>query len=94
MSVFKKELQPVSLAKREIPPIKRFDRPQRVYELAVGHVVLAFENDQLGWWEAIILEKNEDRYTLAWDGCPDQPVFERSQHQIALLCPQVTPSVP
>ena len=87
MSVFKRDNIVDSTKSKDLPPIKRYDRPQSVSELAVGHVVIAFESDEVGWWEAIILERNEDQFTLAWDGCPDQPTFKRSQYQVALLCP-------
>lgn len=68
-------------------PIARFDRPQSVADLAVGHSVIAFENEELGWWEAMILERAGSEFTLAWVGCPDQPAFKRNQYQLALLCP-------
>lgn len=77
----------ISRLKKSDNPIARFDRPQSLVELAVGHSVIAFENEELGWWEAMVLERDGPEFTLAWVGCPDQPTFQRNQYLLALLCP-------
>lgn len=57
--------------------------------LAVGNVVIAFENQDDGWWPAVVVRvASENMYTLRWRDYPDQPTIVRSRKHIALLHPE------
>jgi hypothetical protein len=56
--------------------------------LAPGHLVIAQEeNAEDGWWEAVIVEIEEDKLTLRWRDYPKQPKVQRYRTAIALLDP-------
>jgi len=50
-----------------------------------GSVVLAPAAPGEGWWEAVIVKVKGDLLTLRWRDYPDDPVFARRRHQIALF---------
>ena len=56
----------------------------------VGHLVIAQEGADDGWWEAIVVEKNDDMLTLRWRDYPHrphQPRVIRHRATVALLNP-------
>jgi hypothetical protein len=56
-------------------------------EIAAGHLVIAQESLEYGWWEAIVLERNGDSFTLNYRDYPHLPKFVRHRDGIALMCP-------
>ena len=51
--------------------------------IAVGNLVLADETE--GWWEAIVEAVTGSTLTLSWRDWPDEPRFQRTRDQVALL---------
>jgi hypothetical protein len=63
------------------------DLPGSWDDVAPGHVVLARETLECGWWEAVVVERNGDFVTVRYR---DYPVFHpRVRHRsvVALLSP-------
>ena len=61
--------------------------PRSWDEIAAGHLVVAQESLEYGWWEAIVLERKGDRFTLQYRDYPHLPKFVRHRSGIALMCP-------
>jgi hypothetical protein len=55
--------------------------------IAVGHLVIAQEALDDGWWEAIVLARDGDMLTLKWRDYPWQPNVLRHAGSVALLKP-------
>jgi hypothetical protein len=55
--------------------------------IEVGHLVIAQEGPRDGWWEAIVVEKNDDMITLRWRDYPRQANVVRHRLAVALLHP-------
>jgi hypothetical protein len=54
----------------------------------VGHLVIAQAADPGdGWWEAIVVGKDEDMLTLQWRDYPKEPKLVRHRAAVALLRP-------
>ena len=64
--------------------------PRTWDEVDVGHLVIAHENAESGWWEAIVTDRKEDVLTLRWRDFPRQPKIVRHRSTLALLKPDVT----
>lgn len=62
--------------------------PKSWAELAPGHLVLAQDGVDDGWWEAIITKKSADALTLRWRDYPGQSELVRPIEAVALLKPQ------
>ena len=56
-------------------------------EIAPGHLVIAQEALDYGWWEAIVLGRNGDMFTLRFRDYPKLPKFVRHRNAIALMSP-------
>jgi hypothetical protein len=56
-------------------------------DVAVGHLVIAYEDAINGWWEAIVLARDGDMLTLKWRDYPWQPNVRRHAGAVALLKP-------
>ena len=56
-------------------------------DIAVGHLVIAQEALDDGWWEAIVLGRDGDMLTLKWRDYPWQPNVLRHIGSVALLKP-------
>ena len=56
-------------------------------DLKVGSVVVAFENRDDGWWEAVVTAISGDNLTLRWRDYSSQPAIVRSRSQIAFMAP-------
>ncbi len=64
--------------------------PRTWDEIDVDHVVLAREYGPLqAWWEAIVVKKTGDDFTLRWRDYPDLPNVVWSRSQVGLFCPNV-----
>jgi hypothetical protein len=62
--------------------------PRSWDDIAVGHLVLAEEEEEYyGWWEAIVLARDGDMLTLKWRDWPGYPNATRHTSSVALLKP-------
>ena len=61
--------------------------PRSWDEIAPGHLVIAQENLDYGWWEAIVLQRSGDMFTLRYRDYPKLPKFVRHRSAIALMSP-------
>jgi hypothetical protein len=61
--------------------------PRSWDEIAAGHLVLAQESLRYGWWEAIVLARKDDTFTLQYRDYPHLPKFVRHASAIALMSP-------
>src|SRR5262245_31455009 len=58
--------------------------PKSWNEIATGHLVVAQESHENGWWEAIVLECKEDMLTIRFRDYPALPKFYRHRTAVAL----------
>ena len=56
-------------------------------DIDVGHLVLAKETPGEGWWEAVVLAKDNDMLTIKWRDYPKYPPMTRHRASVALLKP-------
>ena len=56
-------------------------------EIAPGHLVIAQESLDNGWWEAIVLDRKDDMLTLRFRDYPRLPKFFRHRTAVALMSP-------
>jgi hypothetical protein len=61
--------------------------PRSWDEIEPGHLVIAQESLDNGWWEAIVLERKDDVFTLRFRDYPQLPKFFRHRSAIALMNP-------
>jgi hypothetical protein len=61
--------------------------PRSWDEIGRGHLVIAQESLEYGWWEAIVLDRKDDSFTLQYRDYPHLPKFVRHSSSIALMCP-------
>ena len=61
--------------------------PRTWDEIAPGHLVIAQEALEYGWWEAIVLARNGDMLTLRFRDYPKLPKFARHRTAVALMSP-------
>jgi hypothetical protein len=61
--------------------------PRTWEEIAPGHLVIAHESLQYGWWEAVVIDRNDDVCTLRFRDFPWLPKFFRHRSAIALMNP-------
>jgi hypothetical protein len=61
--------------------------PRAWDEIAPGHLVIAQEALEYGWWEAIVIGRNADMFTLRYRDYPKLPKFVRHRNAIALISP-------
>ena len=59
--------------------------PKTWADIKPGCLVIARENHDVGWWEAIVIEVAGDRLTLRWRDYPGFALFLRSGNQVALV---------
>ena len=62
--------------------------PRTWDEIEPGHLVIAQESLDNGWWEAIVLERKDDVFTLRFRDYPQLPKFFRHRSAIALMNPR------
>ena len=63
------------------------DLPRTWDDLAAGHLVIAKESLEMGWWEAIVVERNGDLVTVKYRDYPQYPTMVRHRSAIALITP-------
>jgi hypothetical protein len=61
--------------------------PRTWDEIEPGHLVIAQESLDNGWWEAIILDRKDDVFTLRFRDYPQLPKFFRHRSALALMNP-------
>ena len=61
--------------------------PRTWEEIAPGHLVIAQEALDYGWWEAIVIGRDGDMFTLRFRDYPKLPKFVRHRSAIALMSP-------
>jgi hypothetical protein len=61
--------------------------PRTWDEVGLGHLVIAHESLDYGWWEAIVLDRKDDVFTLRYRDFPKLPKFFRHRSAIALMSP-------
>jgi hypothetical protein len=59
--------------------------PKNWEEIAPGHLVIAQEALEYGWWEAVVLERNGDMLKLRFRDFPKLPKFSRHRAAVALI---------
>jgi hypothetical protein len=68
--------------------------PRSWDEIAAGHLVIAQESLDYGWWEAIVVARKFDTFTLQYRDYPHLPKFVRHRGAIALMSPPVDEAKP
>lgn len=61
--------------------------PRTWDEVTPGHLVIAQESHENGWWESIVVERKGDMLTLRFRDYPNLPKFTRHCTAIALMSP-------
>jgi hypothetical protein len=72
-------------AKDSLPAARSL--PRTWDEVAPGHLVVAHESIEDGWWEAIVIDRKDDVFTLRYRDFPKLPKFVRHRSSIALIYP-------
>jgi hypothetical protein len=63
------------------------DLPKSWDEVAPGHLVIAKETLEIGWWEAVVVERNGDLVTVKYRDYPQYPPMVQHRSAIALITP-------
>jgi hypothetical protein len=76
-----------ALAKKDESPLPEISSgfPKSWDEIAPGHLVIAEETLEYGWWRAIVLDRNGDMLTLRFRDYPQLPKFVRHWSAVALI---------
>ena len=61
--------------------------PRSWEEIGVGHMVLAHESPDDGWWEAVVIAREDEILTLRYRDAPKLPKFIRHINTVALVNP-------
>ena len=67
------------------PDPKSNELPRSWDELGPGHLVIARESLECGWWEAIVVERTGDLVTLKYRDYPRYPNMVRHRSAVALI---------
>jgi hypothetical protein len=59
--------------------------PRSWDEIGPGHLVIAQESLENGWWEALVVDRKDDMFTLQFRDYPNLPRFIRHRAGIALM---------
>jgi hypothetical protein len=68
--------------------------PRTWGEIGPGHLVIAQESLEYGWWEAIVLDRKGDTFTLRYRDYPQLPKFVRHRSAVALMSPPTDEAKP
>jgi hypothetical protein len=63
------------------------DLPRSWDDVAPGHLVIARETVECGWWEAVVIERTGDLVTVRYRDYPDFPPQLRHRSVLALISP-------
>lgn len=69
---------------QDLPPVAS-GLPQTWDDIGPGHLVIAQETLEYGWWEAIVVERTGDMLTLRFRDYPKLPKFVRHRNAVALM---------
>jgi hypothetical protein len=61
--------------------------PRSWETIGVGHMVLMHESPDEGWWEAVVVQRDDEILTLRYRDAPKLPIFVRHINTVALLNP-------
>ena len=59
--------------------------PKSRSRIKAGDLVLAIDDDEIGWFEALVIGAANGTYILHWRDYPEDGEFERRAEQIALM---------
>jgi hypothetical protein len=65
--------------------------PRSWESITVGHMVLTHESPVDGWWEAVVIKREDEILTLRFRDYPKQPTFIRHINTVALVNPGPSP---
>ena len=68
--------------------------PRSWDEIGAGHLVIAQEALEYGWWEAIVLDRQGDTFILQYRDYPHLPKFVRHRTGIAMMSPPTDEAKP
>jgi hypothetical protein len=68
--------------------------PRSWDEIGPGHLVIAQEALEYGWWEAIVLDRQGDTFILQYRDYPHLPKFVRHRSGIAMMSPPTDEATP
>ena len=68
--------------------------PRSWDEVGPGHLVIAHESLDYGWWEAIVLDRQGDTFILQYRDYPHLPKFVRHRTGIAMMSPPTDDAQP
>jgi hypothetical protein len=68
--------------------------PRSWDEIGPGHLVVAQEALEYGWWEAIVLDRQGDTFILQYRDYPHLPKFVRHRTGIAMMSPPTDEAKP
>ena len=80
-----------AVGKDEEPPVAT-GLPKSWDEIGAGHLVIAQESLENGWWEAIVIERTGDMLKLRFRDYPKLPKFSRHRTAVALISPGLEPT--
>ena len=83
-----REINGVAHAPAAIMPPLASGLPQNWESIASGNMVLADEGGGEGWWEAIVIARDNEIVTLRYRDYPKAPKFQRHISTIALINPR------
>jgi hypothetical protein len=63
------------------------DLPHSWDDVASGHLVIARETLEFGWWEVVVTERTGDLVTVRYRDYPDFPPMIRHRSAVALISP-------
>ncbi len=70
----------------EAQPVVR-GLPRYWDQIQAGHLILNFEGPGEGWWEAVVVARNDQMLTLQYRDFPKVPKFDRHLSTVALINP-------
>ena len=81
------ELVAETCGEQEVPkePATIGPLPATWEDVAPGHLVIAKEAHQCGWWEAVVVDRNGDLVTLRYRDYPAYAQFLRHRSTVALI---------
>jgi hypothetical protein len=68
--------------------------PRSWDEIGPGHLVIAQEALEYGWWKAIVLDRQGDTFILQYRDYPHLPKFVRHRSGIAMMSPPTDETKP
>jgi hypothetical protein len=70
----------------DLPPVSS-GLPKTWDDIGPGHLIIAQESLENGWWEAICIKRDGDMLSLRFRDYSKLPQFSRHKTAVALICP-------